>query len=164
MKALLIGMESLPGTPKMREPPSNALGHREPSGMRRGLRCFSGAAGFEAVSMDAWFLSGAPHRTQKNKSRIMQEGAPRPFLHDSACHYWSNRAFGFGQSRRSTFPKATPSLMLQSPCTVRPKHSQEGAHLQNRIGLTSKPNRVDSRRGDQSSWPPLKRRPGRSMT
>ena len=79
-------------------------------------------------------------------------------------HCWSNRAFGFGQSRRSTFPNAAPSRMLQSPCTVRPKHSQEGAHLQNRIGLTSKPNRVDSRRGDQSNWPPLKRRPGRSMT
>lgn len=45
MKALLIGMESLPGTPKMREPPSNALGHREPSGMRRGLRCFQRADG-----------------------------------------------------------------------------------------------------------------------
>ena len=45
MKALLIGMESLPGTPKMREPPSNALGHREPSGMRRWLRCFQRADG-----------------------------------------------------------------------------------------------------------------------
>lgn len=45
----------------MREPPSNALGHREPSGMRRGLRCFQRADGGGTESRKAGVANERPH-------------------------------------------------------------------------------------------------------
>ena len=45
----------------MREPPPHALGHREPSGMRRGLRCFQRADGGGTGSRKAGVANERPH-------------------------------------------------------------------------------------------------------
>lgn len=97
---MLIGMESLPGTPKMREPPSNALGHREPSGMRRGLRCFQRAdgrllvyradgRGLYPIGPD-WLWANVPSDRRESRSELKEAAGNEAIERSSLTEFREN--------------------------------------------------------------------------